>query len=252
MFDEKTKQNLKAYVYMLIDPRTNKPFYIGKGNNNRVFDHVKCAIKDEDEQSLKYDTIRDLIAQDKVPVYVIVRHGLSDETAYHLECTLIDYSYYLGNQLTNVASGKNSIEKGLMSVEKVQSLYNAVPLKEIGDNCVIININKTYKRHAHVDSIYLATKETWKMKDPRGKITTVLSEYHGLIVEVFAVSNWYEKERSYGIKSPRAGKYIGFGFEGKVASKDIRDKYIGKSISHLKKKGAANVVRYKLEIKEQL
>lgn len=39
MFDEKTKQKLKKYVYMLIDPRDNRPFYIGQGVNDRVFDH---------------------------------------------------------------------------------------------------------------------------------------------------------------------------------------------------------------------
>lgn len=36
MFDEKTIQHLKYYVYMLIDPADNKPFYIGKGVQNRV------------------------------------------------------------------------------------------------------------------------------------------------------------------------------------------------------------------------
>lgn len=29
MFDEKTQQALGHYVYMLIDPRNNKPFYVG-------------------------------------------------------------------------------------------------------------------------------------------------------------------------------------------------------------------------------
>jgi len=28
------------YVYQLIDPRNNKPFYVGKGKNNRMYDHV--------------------------------------------------------------------------------------------------------------------------------------------------------------------------------------------------------------------
>ena len=31
MFDEKTRQELKFYVYMLLDSNNNEPFYVGKG-----------------------------------------------------------------------------------------------------------------------------------------------------------------------------------------------------------------------------
>ena len=34
MFDEKTKQNLKYYVYLLIDSTTNQPFCVGKGKDD--------------------------------------------------------------------------------------------------------------------------------------------------------------------------------------------------------------------------
>jgi hypothetical protein len=33
-------EKLGSYVYRLLDPRTGKTFYIGKGVNNRVFDHI--------------------------------------------------------------------------------------------------------------------------------------------------------------------------------------------------------------------
>ena len=43
MFDEKTKSELKFYVYLLINPETKTPFYVGKGQGNRVFDHLNDA-----------------------------------------------------------------------------------------------------------------------------------------------------------------------------------------------------------------
>jgi hypothetical protein len=43
MFDEKTIAELKYYVYLLVNPETNTPFYVGKGEGNRVFDHLNEA-----------------------------------------------------------------------------------------------------------------------------------------------------------------------------------------------------------------
>jgi hypothetical protein len=47
MFDHITNKKLGFYVYALIDPRNEQPFYIGKGKNNRVYEHVQLAIKNE-------------------------------------------------------------------------------------------------------------------------------------------------------------------------------------------------------------
>ena len=61
-FSQKSIEEIGSYAYALVDPRTDKIFYIGKGCGNRVFDHCNDAINDDDE-SLKLNLIREIIAE---------------------------------------------------------------------------------------------------------------------------------------------------------------------------------------------
>lgn len=248
MFDEKTRQQLNYYVYMLIDPSDNKPFYVGKGIENRVFNHLSCALTKLESANAKYDKIREIKNNGRNVAHVIVRHGLKEVEAFQIEASLIDTLSYCGIMLSNQVGGHNSIEKGLMTSEEIIRLYNAEPLDKIGDNCILININKKYQRGKGEDNIYKATKETWTIKKDRlPKLKYVLSEYKGLIVEVYEVVEWYEKERGFTKKSKRHGQTkIGYGFNGVVAPLNTRKKYINKSIAHTKKRGAASAIRYNL------
>ena len=148
----------------------------------------------------------------------------------------------------NIQGGMNSIENGLMSCEELKRKYNALPLNSIPSTTIIININGSYKNASGTDKIYMATKERWRMKDPRaGHIKFVLSEFKGLIVEVFEVNKWYAIERQYNTGSKKSGQtYIGYGFDGQVASNKVRDLYINKSVAHKKKRGASNPIIYNL------
>jgi len=239
MFDERTKENLKYYVYLLIDPEKNEPFYVGKGKDNRVFAHINQEIDDE-EDGLKYSEIRRIGAADVK--HIIVRHGLTEKESFAIEASLIDTFRYIPsfNRFArgNKQGGINSIEKGLMTSDEIIRIYNAQTLEEIDDDCLIININKSYKRGSGLNAIYNATKEIWRIAESRkDKVKYVLSEYRGLIVEVFQVDNWYPKERGYNPGAKKYGQtYIGYGFEGKIADDLVRNKYINKTISAFKKK----------------
>ncbi|MDI9357363.1 MAG: hypothetical protein QM528_00270 [Phycisphaerales bacterium] len=253
MFDEKTIQHLRYYVYVLLDPTDNNPFYVGKGVGNRVFDHCLCALKDTDTSNAKYDKIREIIESKKEVNHIIVRHGLSEDEAFKIEDSLIDTLTYCGILLSNVVGGHKSIEKGLMTSEEIIRLYNAQPLNEMAMDCVLININKTYKRGNGTEPIYQATKETWLIQKSRlEKIKYVLSEFRGLVVEVFEVKNWYSKPRPKNKTIDKKNNIIekvmvpGYGFDGVVAQDEIRNLYINKSVAHLKQKGAAQVIRYNL------
>jgi hypothetical protein len=87
MFDVNTKENLMHYVYLLIDPENNEPFYVGKGQDDRVFNHINQDIE-EGSENLKYQEIQ-RIGTDNVK-HIIVRHGLNKSTALAVEASLID------------------------------------------------------------------------------------------------------------------------------------------------------------------
>ena len=170
--------------------------------------------------------------------HIIVRHGLSKSAALAVEASLIDTFRYIPsfNKFArgNIQGGYNSIEKGLMSSNEIISIYNAKLLNTIDKDCMIININATYKKGSGAEAIYTATKETWKMADWRpARYDYVLSEYRGLIREVFKVDEWYSKERP-----DKNGKmYMGYGFNGTVAGENVRHRYLNKSIKGIKPRG---------------
>jgi uncharacterized protein len=65
----------------------------------------------------------------------------------------------------------------------------------------------------------------------RERIEFLLSEYQDLIVEVFEVEDWYS------VLTKEKGKdKIKRGFKGMVATEEIRQKYINKSVAHSKKR----------------
>ena len=63
-FSQRSIESLAYYVYALVDPRDNRIFYIGKGKGNRIFQHAKDALDDND-QSLKLDIIRSILREGK-------------------------------------------------------------------------------------------------------------------------------------------------------------------------------------------
>ncbi len=100
MFDEITEQKLKYYVYALVNPKTNAPFYIGKGNGNRVFMHKEDAIKG-DSKTLKLDIIREIKSEGLEVGHLILRHGLTEKESFEIEASLIDFGNKFGFSLYN-------------------------------------------------------------------------------------------------------------------------------------------------------
>lgn len=180
---------MKYYVYRLVDPRTFHTFYVGKGCGNRVFQHAqeakKLISKDEDSISLKFQTISEIKAAGKEVICFIHRWGLSKDTALEVEAALIDC--YPG--LTNIQKGHN-FERGLISVEDFEKMSNVLEYNEPEEDYVIIKTS--IKAIEANGGLYEATRRSWNAKlDKAKKYKYVLSVINSIVKEVYYVDEWY-------------------------------------------------------------
>lgn len=77
------------YVYELIDPRVNLPFYVGKGKNKRVYFHLSEKTRAKSENPKKYDKIQKIRKEGYEPEIKIVQYFEDENDAYEYEEKLI-------------------------------------------------------------------------------------------------------------------------------------------------------------------
>jgi hypothetical protein len=197
-FKQSVIEALQHYVYCLVDPRTNKIFYIGEGQDNRVFNHANDALN-EKLSSLKLDIIREIRKNGLSVSYYIIRHGLSQDEALLVESVLIDMLTYTKfnteSILANIQAGHHQWDKGIKTVDEINLIYDCAEINpDPNDRFVCININKTYN-NGERENIYEATRKYWKMNGERAKSATyVLSLYRGIVRAVFRPTRWYPSQ----------------------------------------------------------
>jgi len=242
MFDSITSEKLKFYVYALINPLTKGVFYIGKGKDNRVFEHKKEVIENPDQiDSSKKKEIESILNQNHEIEYLILRHGLTENEALLVESVLIDYHNYFNSNLSNEVAGHNAGFYGIKTSDDLARQYNAPPLKKLHHKVIIININKRYADTKSNLSIYEATKQAWVISEARTKkLQYALAEFQGVIIGVYRIHRWYRVKTYNNIRNNR------WGFDGEEAAEAVQKLYKNKSIAHVKKKGAANPIRYSI------
>jgi hypothetical protein len=96
---------MNSYVYTLVDPRNNLPFYVGKGSGERCNAHVVEAKYYVKRKSLKLNKIRKLMRLGMEPIIIKLEENVSDKQALDLECLLISEMRDLGFKLTNMTDG---------------------------------------------------------------------------------------------------------------------------------------------------
>jgi hypothetical protein len=225
---------LKSYVYVYIDPRNGKPFYIGKGTGNRLFEHLKD--KSEIEKVARIAEIR---RSGKEPRIEILRYGLSDSEAHLVEAAAIDL---IGKaRLTNRMSGHHESSFGRITSQRVISMLTARKIK-VQHKAILITINKLYRSDMSPEELYEVTRGIWRVGEPnRNKVEFAMALYQGIVLEVYRIKQWYPAGTlKYKTRDSSDFKNSGrWEFSGSIA-KDIREEYIDFSVG----KAGQNPIRY--------
>jgi uncharacterized protein len=239
VFSSEARRKLKYYVYLYIDPRTNRPFYVGKGKGNRCFSHLRSCDKSEKAKIL--DELRKLELK---PSIDILKYGLTEPEALLVEATAIDL-LDLGT-LANEVRGHGTKHGSRATVADVAAMLTDKRAK-ISDPVVLININRAYRPRMGLQALYDATRASWKVAPDRHKPAYALSVYRGVVREVFAIETWLRAGRTMRLEDVDGRPpepHDRWEFVGRVAKDEIRKKYIHRSVADDTKRGAQNPVRY--------
>jgi hypothetical protein len=229
-----TQVKMAYYVYSYSDPENDScPFYIGKGKNNRCYDHL---FETSISTSRKVRTIQSILKRGEMPHIQIIRCGLKDEEeAYSIECALIDVFREIPGvrpehePLTNKVRGRYANELGIRDAQQMNMTYDLKYLapEDFDQDTIITTVNGTYTGSDSISDLAKCTLGDWNIGAHRNE-TLVLGAYCGIVVSVFCVEpdGISEVSRSGRVVRRRWTKY-------RPAPEDIWNRYYHKSIEHL-------------------
>ncbi|MDY0262720.1 LEM-3-like GIY-YIG domain-containing protein [Syntrophotalea acetylenica] len=232
-------RHLGYYVYLYVDPRTDRPFYVGKGQGARILSHLS-----EEGETEKVKTIAELKRLGLEPKLDILAHQLPDEeTAFRIETAVIDV---MGLQfLSNRVRGWGSIRSGRMPLAQLIPYYAAKPV-EIADPVMLIRVNRKYWHGMPEQDLYEITRGVWKVGQRRENVQYALAIFEGVVREVYKIDAWHEAGTTpYSTREPDDVQLPGrWEFTGSIALPEIRERYFGCSVAEYLRAGAQNPIAY--------
>lgn len=232
---------LGAYVYLLIDARTGRPFHVARGRGDRCFRHVEAARTpvdstgpDGDDDTDRFpglDRIREA-ESDGRPVRIdILRHGLTGPEA-DLVVAAVDDALGLG-QATRLGSQRTP------AVDLGASMAKRAKIKR-AHQVVLLRVGS----HG-TDTGYAAARHGWRIGRRWVDPASVRSPRWALVVSgdlveaAFRIDRWEPSPTA----TASAGTVERWSFVGE-RDPELEDRYVGRSVAAYLGAGTPSQVTY--------
>ncbi len=236
---------LASYVYLLVDPRTDRPFYVGRGRNDRCFRHLAAARRGpgaqdpaDDGKFPMLERIRRIESGGRSVRVDILRYGLSPAEASTVEAAVHDA---LGLTTPTRAGSQRrpatDLNARLAKPAKFKRSHPVVLLRVGG---------------AGSDPPYETARRGWRIaerftdlhssRSPRWAVIVAAD----LVTAVYRIDRW-EIDRSPGTDCRQGGTSSGpgarYSFVGR-RDPELEERYVGRSVSPWTGTVASNPLTY--------
>lgn len=213
------------YVYVLVDPRSDEIFYVGKGTGQRLLAHgLEADLEPEGRGNIaKRRWIRQIRRSGTEPRIDVVRHGLDESDAFMVEAALIDCL----PGLTNAVAGHGT-DRDRRALSEYAARYGAEPVPGDAPSAVLIRLGRWtdlheemepgeyragagYRMDMALDELVDATRGWWKISPgsvARRKISHAVAVHESVTRAVMEMGEWTDREdgrRAFAARAVTAG-----------------------------------------------
>lgn len=117
---------------------------------------------------------------------------------------------------------------------------------EVDDPALLIRINRLYRPGMTAQALYEATRGVWRVGARREGVKFALAVFEGVVREVYDIEEWHRAGSTpYSTRERDALPLDGrWEFTGRPAPKELREKYVGRSVAAYFTRGQQNPLVY--------
>lgn len=208
---------LGVYVYLLVDPRTGRPFYVGRGKGDRCYRHLEVARGTDADVQGRFGSLGRIRRAESTGRRVrieVLRYGLSPAEARLVEATTADVlGIGQGSELGSQRASAEAVAAALAKPIRIKRAHRTVLLR-VGPQ--------------GTDTSYESVRHGWRISSRWTDPSSPRSPQWTMVVAGDLVAGVYQIESWEPVDETGDGGMVRWSWSGRP-DPDLEARYVGRS-----------------------